>query len=118
MTPYSESYRARALFNLGRPAKAMADLLSAIKKNPGSSSLHKLKGDILTAHGNFADAIKDYDRAIELGARDAAAYNNRGVALANVGRTREAMEDIGRAMEIVESPPSTTRPPGISGTPW
>jgi tetratricopeptide (TPR) repeat protein len=112
------AYRARALFMLHRPTKALDDVLTALENNPDSPVLHKLKADFLSASGNFSDAARDYGRAIELGARDATIFNNRGVALANIGKVREAMEDIVRAMEFAESKPPAGKNTPFGETPW
>ncbi len=46
------------------------------------------------------EAMKDYDKAIELNPQYAEAYNNRGIAKAELGRNEEAMKDYDKAIEL------------------
>jgi hypothetical protein len=50
--------------------------------------------------GNHAQAIEDFDRAIEINPKDANAYQNLGVTYAKLGNHRQAIEDFDRAIEI------------------
>jgi Flp pilus assembly protein TadD len=46
------------------------------------------------------DAIKAYDEAIRLDPNDAAAWNNKGVALEALGKTTEANAAFAKAQEL------------------
>ncbi len=50
--------------------------------------------------GRNEEAIKDYDKAIELNPQYAKAYNNRGKAKAKLGRNEEAIKDYDKAIEL------------------
>src|SRR3989304_7372389 len=50
-----------------------------------------LKGNELCDAKRFEDAVVRYDRAIEVGLRDHVVWNNKGVALASLGRHEEAV---------------------------
>ena len=49
---------------------------------------------------NNEEAIKDYDKAIELNPNYSDAYNNRGVAKKNSGKYEEAIKDYNKAIEL------------------
>jgi len=67
--------------------------------------LYALRGDILSSAGEHAAAIQDYDKAIQLRPNDPTIYNNRGIALANLGKTREALADLNAAMDMASAIP-------------
>jgi tetratricopeptide (TPR) repeat protein len=48
----------------------------------------------------YAEAIKDFDKAIELNPNDAAAYNNRGLAKKDLRQYAEAIQDYDKAIEL------------------
>ena len=50
--------------------------------------------------GNYARAISDYERAIEINPRYAEGLNNRGFAYGGLGNQRQAISDFDRAIEI------------------
>jgi tetratricopeptide (TPR) repeat protein len=51
-------------------------------------------------NGDFIGAIASYDRALEIKPDYHEAWNNRGVALGNLGRLEEAIASYDRALEI------------------
>ena len=50
--------------------------------------------------GNYAEAIENYNKAIESDPNDALAYNNRGLAYTEVGEPEAAMSDYSKAIEL------------------
>lgn len=52
--------------------------LNAIKKNPADADAHLQVGIVLAKAGDRAEAMKYFDKVIELDPRNAAAMNNRG----------------------------------------
>jgi hypothetical protein len=50
--------------------------------------------------GNYALAISDFDRAIEINPKYADTYYNRGLTYRKLGNHRQALEDFDRAIEI------------------
>ncbi|MDX1921068.1 MAG: tetratricopeptide repeat protein, partial [Candidatus Caenarcaniphilales bacterium] len=48
----------------------------------------------------FEEALKDFDKAIELTPNLEQAYNQRGLAKANLGKQEEAIKDFDKAIEI------------------
>ena len=51
-------------------------------------------------HNRYQEAIKDYDRAIELNPDETTAFNNRGVAKQVIGDYAEAIGDYEKALEL------------------
>ena len=70
--------------------------------NNGVISEHYFqRANVRAASGKYEQAIADYDRALELKPRQAAAYyNNRGNAKDACGRHEEAMADYDEAIRI------------------
>jgi len=58
------------------------------------------KGVALVMEGKYNEAIKAFDKAIELNPRDAVAYNNRGAAYGQIGNFKQQIEDSNKAIEI------------------
>ena len=57
-------------------------------------------GDAKRKLGRWAEAIEDYDRALQLDPRDARAYADRGLAKSELGRWAEAIQDLDRALQL------------------
>jgi len=49
---------------------------------------------------DYQQAIKDYDKAIELDPKYAAAYNNRGISYGLLGNHKQAIKDFDKAIEL------------------
>jgi hypothetical protein len=65
---------------------------SLVRAAPRSCKSHYFYGILLASKGDDAGAIREYDRAIAIFAGYSEAYQNRGNALARLGRYGEAME--------------------------
>jgi tetratricopeptide (TPR) repeat protein len=57
-------------------------------------------GNSLVADGQYDSAIESYDNAIGIDSECDRAWNNRGLALSQVGKNREAIESFERAIAI------------------
>ncbi|MCL6607950.1 MAG: tetratricopeptide repeat protein [Geminicoccaceae bacterium] len=70
-------------------------------------------GNQAFADGRFEQAVADFSRAIETGGLDseslALAYNNRGVALGELGEFDRAIADYRRALELKPGDPKSVR---------
>ena len=62
------------------------------------------EGDALLAGKKPAEAIALYDRAIEVFPESCEAWTSKAVALKEMGRFRECLECVERALEIYPSP--------------
>ena len=58
------------------------------------------RGSVKFTLGYPKEAIKDFDRAIELNPKSANAYHNRGAAKLALGRREEAEKDFDKAKRL------------------
>ena len=56
------------------------------------------RGAAYAVLGQYATALEDYDKAIQLDPDDTMAYYNRGVAYKELGRYHRAIEDYDRVI--------------------
>ena len=59
-----------------------------------------IRGIAKNQKGDYADAIADYDRSLEINPQYAEAYGNRGVAKSQKGNYKGALTDYDRSLEI------------------
>lgn len=62
------------------------------------------EGDTLAAARKYGEAIALYDRAIEVNPECCEAWTNKAIALKALGRNRESLACIDRALDIFPSP--------------
>ncbi|MCO5165410.1 MAG: protein kinase [Planctomycetes bacterium] len=99
----------RALFLSGQPEPALAELERAVETG-GTDEAHGLQGELLAALDRHADAALALGRALELvealgdsparRRREAALRLARARSLTTLGREREAVADLDRAVEL------------------
>jgi len=79
----------------GKYEKAQAEFETALAKNPDMAEAHNNLGYSLRKQGpeNYEEALRHYDRAIELNAKLAEAYMYRGVLHMLMGNEDKALED-------------------------
>src|SRR5208283_5560541 len=65
-----------------------------------SSNAWVQEGSVLTNSGKYTEAIKAYDKAIEINPQDADAWNGKGVILDELGKYDEAIKAYDKAIEI------------------
>lgn len=58
------------------------------------------KGVAFGEQGNYDEALKAFDKAIEINPLDAKAWYNKGITLKSLGRTTEADAAIAKAKEL------------------
>ena len=68
--------------------------------NPNDAYYYSNRGDSKKQLGRYEEAIKDYDKAIELNPNDAYYYSNRGDSKKQLGRYEEAIKDYDKAIEL------------------
>lgn len=61
---------------------------------------YHVKGRILHQQGQFEDAIKCFDRAIEINPKSAHVHNGRGLSYRELGNLDKAIHDFSRAIEL------------------
>ncbi len=62
------------------------------------------EGNALLARNKCAEAVALYDRAIEVFPESCEAWTSKAVALKAMGRYRESLECVERALEIYQDP--------------
>ena len=103
-------HRAVALIGRGEAKAAVRVLDEALKADPGSPEALYRKGLALNTLGRYSDAITCFDGVLAAAASpggvggvggegDAAAHNNRAIALAELGDTESALAGYERAVE-------------------
>ncbi|MGW4642599.1 tetratricopeptide repeat protein [Sphaerisporangium sp. NPDC004334] len=84
---------------VGRHDEAMAAFDRAISGAPGLASAWANRAVLRHETGDDEGAVADLTTAIELG-EDAALYYNRAIALRDLGRREEAVDDLRRARDL------------------
>jgi tetratricopeptide (TPR) repeat protein len=104
---------------LGESDKALAEINEAVRliDRPHDSRNHYIfwmRGDLYTNGGQFAAALADYDRAIELSPASSVSYKRRAAAHFHLGNYPAALADIAKAVDLNPGDASnvTWIPPG------
>ncbi len=89
------------LAKLDRLEEAMALVDDAIAYAPGSSALHRIRGNLFLDYTeDQQEALDAYERALELDSRNDLAWANSGLALERLGRHEDARAAYERALEF------------------
>lgn len=67
---------------------------------PQEPTVYFLKGTLLVSGGKYEEALKEFDKAIEINPNYAEAYNNKGLALFKLGRFKDAIKEIDKAIKL------------------
>lgn len=81
---------AEAHYRAGRLDEASRGAADALKRNPRSADAWRIQGDVARERGDWAEALKAYERARKAAPQRADIELLRGQALMAVGREREA----------------------------
>ncbi|KAG6960720.1 hypothetical protein JG688_00009464 [Phytophthora aleatoria] len=89
-----------AFLNSGRRMSSTAELLEDLEPLDVAATHHEL-GETLLSKGDFAGAVVELQRSVELDATNAAAWLHLAIALDGVGEDSEAAEEaVRRALEL------------------
>ncbi|MFC1660103.1 tetratricopeptide repeat protein [Gemmatimonadota bacterium] len=105
----SDSYRLnpRQLLDRGNSAwergdyrPALDDFQAVLDVHPGFPDVHNKAGLCLAMIGDLEGALREFDEALRITDTYAEAHLNRAIVLQDLGRFREAREDLQRADEL------------------
>ena len=91
-------WRAHALLQLERIDDAMVDLNLVLQRNPKDSRAMDAMGYAYNQKGNYLNAIKWFNKAIEYDAKNAIIYNNRGMSFYYMEKYSTAFSDFNKAV--------------------
>lgn len=96
--------KAQILLKLGQTRDARAAVEHAIELTPDYALSYWIRGLIHQQQNNPSAAVGDFNRVLELDDQNlqlmAQATGSRGMALTDLGRHAEAIEDLNRALEV------------------
>jgi eukaryotic-like serine/threonine-protein kinase len=93
--------RARIRLERGDPAAASDDFDRALRlERPDSALSARVRAEQHLAAARFAEAIREFDHALEAGSSDADLFRARGLARANLGDDPGAVEDYNRSLAL------------------
>ena len=78
----------------------LADFGKAAKLDNDNPYIYYDRGNFYARHKEYEDAVKDYDRALELNPNLAEAYYNRGITKVKMGKNGEGLRDLSKAGEL------------------
>ena len=97
----AHTWLGAALLNLGRTDEAMAEMREAVRLEPDNGQAHQaLARAYWVGKGDFASAIPEFERAIELNPEAGYSYLQLGLLLAWEGQYERAEEICKRAVEL------------------
>lgn len=84
--------RGRAQFLLGRLDEAMEDYARARQLDPGAFWVHTGIAQVIRARGDYAKALEEIDKGLNLRSDDPTAMTEKGEILFQLGRSQEALK--------------------------
>ncbi|MEY4567835.1 MAG: hypothetical protein RLY14_2805 [Planctomycetota bacterium] len=84
--------KASELLSQGKGTEAVAELDTAVGKQPNDVSLLQLRAETLFRIGEFEKSVKDFDKVVELRPQLKAENWQRGIALYYVGRFKDGAD--------------------------
>ena len=92
--------KANAAVVAGRNPVAIESLSQAIGVNPDDASLFRMRADVYSLQGEYANARADFSTAVRLSPDNADLYNFRGYFLLSQNLTAEARADFDKAVQL------------------
>ncbi|MEI7584468.1 tetratricopeptide repeat protein [Runella sp.] len=86
--------------------KRVEILNEALKADFSLLDAYEIRAEALIGLANYLQAIKDYDKCINIRPRDPDFYNNRGYAKLQAGLYQESIEDFGMSLAYKSSAPN------------
>lgn len=85
----------------GQVRRGSEELDAALRLDPGSATLHAARAEAAQLDGDFASALAEWERVLELQPGNAQALVSLGMASFEVGRHARAAELLGRAWPLL-----------------
>jgi len=98
--PEAYYWRGLIYYQQKKYKECIEDFNVAIRLNPKKSEIYTWRGLAFYYTKDYDKAITDYTKSIEINAKDAPAYVNRSIAYHELGRNKEAFEDINKAGQL------------------
>ncbi|MCP4509669.1 MAG: tetratricopeptide repeat protein, partial [Fuerstiella sp.] len=92
--------KAQQAASAGQTAAAVEAVSQAIGLEPGDSRLFRLRADVYSVMGEYANARADYALAVRTEPQNAELRNIRGYFLMSRGLTKEALADFDQALQL------------------
>ncbi len=92
--------KANAAVVAGHNPVAIESLSQAIGVTPDDASLFRMRADVYSLQGEYANARADFSTAVRLAPDDADLYNFRGYFLLSQNLTAEAKADFDKAVQL------------------
>ena len=89
--------RAKNAFRIADFETAEKYTAACLEQHPERSGLHVLLGNIMIRREKPEEAVKAYEKALEIGGETPEALNNLGIARRLTGRLKEAVRCLERA---------------------
>jgi tetratricopeptide (TPR) repeat protein len=100
VTARPAAQEGHALYNTGNYLAAADAFSEEIQRNPRSAAAWNNRAVARVRLGDLDDALRDYNRAIELAPNDPELYFNRANALVAAGQYQAAIMDYDRAIQL------------------
>jgi tetratricopeptide (TPR) repeat protein len=100
LTPKQILDRGISAWERGDYAPALEDFQAVLEVHPGFPDVHNKAGLCLAMMGDLEGALREFDEALQITDTYAEAHLNRAIVLQDLGRFREAREDLQRADEL------------------
>lgn len=99
---YPKAHFSRAMLHMssGRHDLALADVEAVLRNQPNNARALCIKGDCLERMGRFPQALEEYNKAIEIDARESLFYVRRGATLVKLKQFAPAIADLNTSLEL------------------
>jgi len=105
---------ARALFQAGGRADAIALLAGALEENEAPALAHAQLGEFLLAEGRRPDALARFSKALERDARDYVSLLNLGILSLDAGRLEHGLKFFREALQVCPTSPEAWNNLGVA----
>ncbi|MDC3351673.1 tetratricopeptide repeat protein [Crocinitomicaceae bacterium] len=91
------SHRGISYLNIDKLELSLADMDAAVEHDPEYSFRYQSRGYLKARMKDYAGALADYEKAVELDPNDAIAHNNLALAQEQMGWAKEAKENFDKS---------------------